>query len=71
MVGMMVAMEGGEGGGLAGEEGAVGRVVEGAMDSAASRAVDLDEVTISVGDEEDGLWGGVEAEVDEVLSRAS
>lgn len=59
----VVAVVGGEGGGVAWEE--CGRAVMGA-----GGAFDPDEVTAGVGDEEEALWGGAQVELGEVLAGA-
>ena len=60
----VVAVVGGEGGGVAGEEGGDG----GGAVAAAGGAFDPEEVAAGVGDEEEALGRGAEAEVGEVLA---
>lgn len=61
------AVERGEGGGMAGEEGGGRRVVRAV---AAGGAFDPDEVTAGIGDKKEALGRGTEADVDEVLAGA-
>ncbi|KAF7827865.1 glycine-rich cell wall structural protein 1.0-like [Senna tora] len=65
--GRVVAMVGGECGGVAGEEGGSGWAV-GAV--AAGGALDPDEIAAGVGDEEEALRRSADSEIDEVLAGA-
>lgn len=62
------AVVGGEGGGVAGEEGGSGDVGGGGAVGVASGALDPDEVAACVGDEEEGLGRGAQAQRHEVLA---
>lgn len=65
--GRIEAVVGGEGGGVAGEEGG-GRRVVGAV--SAGGALDPDQVAAGIGNEEEALGRGAEAEIDKVLAGA-